>query len=629
MRHVEIVSDTVGKSMFLMGNEALARGAIEAGVLFVTGYPGTPSSEVITSLSSISKSTGVRVEWAVNEKVALELAAGVAFAGLRALVTMKSAGLNVAADPLLSIAYSGVDGGLVIYVADDPSCHSGMEEQDSRFYANLSLLPMLEPSSPQEAKDATVAAFNLSEELKVPIIIRMTTRVSHSAANVTFGPIKKVPRRPSFKKDLSRHTRASPIWCMEQHDRLNHVVDKSRSIFEKLHLNQLITNGKERYGVVASGVAWNYLMEAAKEFELNDVALLKIGVTNPLPENLIRRFLKRKEAVLVLEELEPYIELNVKAIASELSTRPIIHGKSDGTTPRVGEFSHETVRKAVGQLLGRDLISNKVIEMIEIVPTLPVRNLPFCPGCPHMGTYAAISRATNRLRLGKEGVIVTGDIGCTILGMNRPFEACWTELCMGASISIAAGLKYAGIDKPILSTIGDSTFFHTGLPALVNLVLTNTKVVVVVLDNQITAMTGHQPSPSSPQTDSGHPAKAIKIEDVARSIGVEFVRVVDPFDLKATTEAIIDAVNFDGPSVVVSRRMCALDARRKGVVERVGSIDPGKCTGCLACIRLLGCPALTVGPDKKVVIDRLQCNACTLCAAVCPYHAITSGKWRY
>ncbi len=627
MKALQIASETVGETILLMGNEAIARGAIEAGVKFVTGYPGTPSSEVIGSLVPVAKELKIRVEWAVNEKVALETAAGVAFAGLRALVTMKNAGLNVAADALLSIAYSGVDGGLVIYVADDPSCHSGMEEQDSRFYANLSLLPMLELSNPQEAKDATVAAFKLSEQLNVPILIRSTTRVAHSSANVRLGPIQTVVREPSFEKDARRHTRASPVWCMEQHTRLIRKVQESRTIFEELPFNRLIMNGEEKYGVVASGVAWNYLMEVVENFGLNDLALLKIGVVNPLPESLIRRLLENRRAVLVLEELEPYVELNVRATASGLPTRTAIHGKNDGMTPRVGEFSHETVRKALGEFIGKDLVPDQVRR--EVVKhgsqAAPVRYLPFCPGCPHMGTYLAINRAFNRLRIGKEGAIVTGDIGCTILGMNKPFETCWTEICMGASISVAAGLRHAGIDKPILATLGDSTFFHAGLPALVNLVLTNTRLAVVVLDNQITAMTGHQPSPSTPRTDAGEPP--IRIEDVARSIGVSFVRVVDPFDLEATTEAIIDAVNLNGPSVVVSRRMCALDARREGIIERLGSVDPEKCTGCLACIKLLGCPALDVGSDKKIVIDRLQCHGCTLCAAVCPYHAVTPGEW--
>jgi indolepyruvate ferredoxin oxidoreductase alpha subunit len=386
-------------------------------------------------------------------------------------------------------------------------------------------------------------------------------------------------------------------------------------------------NGKEEYGVIASGVAWNYLMEVVKEFGLDDLAQLKIGVVNPLPENLIRRLLENRRAVLVLEELEPYIELNTRAIASELSTRVVIHGKNDGTTTRVGEFSHEIVRKALGNLIGKDLFSHKVSEeglsiASEIVPA---RYLLFCPGCPHTATYIAINRALNKLRLGRDGAIVTGDIGCTILGMNKPFETCWTEVCMGASISIAAGLRYAGIGKPVLATIGDSTFFHAGLPALVDVVLTNTKIAVIVLDNQITAMTGHQPSPSSPRTHIGAPA--VRIEDVARSIGVGFVRVVDPFDLKATTEAIIDAVNFKGPSLIVARRICALDAKRKQIIELMGSINPEKCTGCLACIKLLGCSALMVGPDKKVTINASECNGCTLCAAVCPYHAVTPGKW--
>jgi indolepyruvate ferredoxin oxidoreductase alpha subunit len=626
MNQLDLASNIEGNRLFLMGNQALARGAIEADARFVTGYPGTPSSEVIESILPVAKSLGIRAEWAVNEKVALEVAAGVAFTGLRSLVTMKSAGLNVAADSLLSIAYSGVDGGFVVYVADDPSCHSGMEEQDSRFYANLSLLPMLEPSNPQEAKDAIVEAFQISEMLKLPIILRLTTRIAHSSANVRLNQIRKIGRKPAFKKDVRRHTRASPIWCMEQHQSINNRIHESKRVFEQLFLNRFISKGEEEFGIVATGVTWNYAIEAVEQFRLDNVALLKIGVANPLPDILIKKLLNKRKAVLVLEELEPYIELNVKAIASEQETGVVIHGKMDGTTPRVGEFSHETVRKAIGKLLRKDFTSEMQPRKAEDV--LSVREIQFCPGCPHAGTYLAINQALNRLRLGKEGAIVTGDIGCTIVGMNKPFESCWTEICMGASISVAAGLRYSGIEKPILATIGDSTFFHNGLQALINLVLNNTRVVVVVLDNQITAMTGQQPSPSNYQKYTGDYAKPIKIEEISGSFGVEFVRVVDPFNLKATTEAMIEAINFEGPSVVVSRRSCALDARRRKIIERAGWVDPQKCTGCLACIKLSGCPALAISSDKKVVIDESQCGGCTICASICPYHAITPGRWK-
>ena len=621
----------VTETILLMGNEAIARGAIEAGVKLATGYPGTPSSEVIGSLLPVAEKYNIRVEWATNEKVALETAAGVASTGLRALVTMKNAGLNVAVDALLSIAYSGVDGGLVIYVADDPSCHSGMEEQDSRFYANLSLLPMLELSNPQEAKDATVTAFELSEKLNLPILIRSTTRVAHSSANVRLGPIQVTDRKPSFTKDIRRHTRASPLWCNEQHTRLIQKVQESKPIFEKLPMNQLSINGKGKYGVIASGVAWNYLMEEVGKFDLTNLALLKIGTVNPLPDNLIRSLLQNRKTVLVLEELEPYVEMRVRAIASTLATRTVIHGKDDATTSRVGEFTHEIVRKALGDLIGTDLLTHQVQKETanQEIPVAPARSLQFCPGCPHMGTYLAINRAFSQLRMGKDDAIVTGDIGCTILGMNKPFETCWTEVCMGASISMAAGFRYAGIEKPILATIGDSTFFHAGLPALVNLALTNTRVVVVVLDNRITAMTGHQPSPSTPQADGDPEEPAIKIEEVARAIGIRFVRVVDPFDLQATSEAIVEAVKFNGPAVVVSRRMCSLEARREGIVEQVATIDSEKCNGCLACVKLLGCPALSVESNGKVVIDSQQCQGCTLCAGVCPYNAVTPGEWSY
>ena len=608
-----------------MGNEAIARGALEAGVSFATGYPGTPSSEVIGSLLHSTEGSGIRVEWATNEKVALETAAGVAFTGLRALVTMKNAGLNVAADALMSIAYSGVEGGLVIYVADDPSCHSGMEEQDSRFYATLSHIPMLDVSNPQEAKDATLIAFELSEQLKSPVLLRSTTRVAHSSANVTLDPIPPIVRKASFEKDIRRHTRASPLWCMEQHGRLLRMLEESAEAFERLPLNQLLMAGSEAYGVIAAGVGWNYLIEAVEAFGLDNVALLKIGAYPP-PERLIRRILENRKAVLVLEELEPYVELNVRAVASELPGSVVVWGKRDGTIPRVGELSHEIVREALGKLIGKGLVTQAGNELVkEAAKMAPVRQLPFCPGCPHMGTYLAINRAFSRLHIKKGDAIVTGDIGCTILGMNRPFETCWTEVCMGASISIAAGLRYAGIDRPILATLGDSTLFHAALPALVNVVMQNTKLVVVVLDNQITAMTGHQPSPSSSRLESGEPP--IRIEEIARSIGMNFVQVVDPFDVDGATKAIMDAVNFNGPSMVVSRRMCALDAERKGVIESKASIDPDKCPGCLVCVKLLGCPALEVGADGKVVIDTIQCHGCTLCAAICPYHAITPGAW--
>jgi indolepyruvate ferredoxin oxidoreductase alpha subunit len=615
------------KSVFLMGNEAIARGAIEAGVKFATGYPGTPSSEVIDSLIPEAKKWNMRAEWATNEKVALELASGVAFTGLRALVTMKSAGLNVASDALLSIAYSGVDGGLVIYVADDPGCHSGMEEQDSRFYATLSHLPMLEVTNPQEAKNTIVKAFELSEQLRLPILIRSTTRVAHSSANVMLGPIETTTRKPAFAKDIKRHTRASPLWCKEQHARLLTKVQESSEVFEELSVNGLSMRGDEEFGVIATGNSWNYLAEAIEALGLTNLALLKIGTINPLPDRLIKRMLENRKSVLVLEELEPFVELRVRAIASSLPMKVTIRGKEDETTPRVGEFSHEIVREALGKLVGREL-SPRIHRPDAVTPAVPARNLQFCAGCPHMGTYLAINRALSRLRLGKEDAIVTGDIGCTILGMNKPFETCWTEVCMGASISVAAGLRYAGTEKPIIATIGDSTFFHAGLPALVNLAMTSTRIVVLVLDNMNTAMTGHQPSPSTIRIAGDTEEPAIRVEDVAKAVGIRSIHVVDPLFLEATTQAIVDAINFDGPSVVVSRRMCALETKKRGVNLHVGSIDPDKCTGCMVCVKLLGCPALEVTADGKVTIDPQQCNGCTLCRTVCPYHAVV-GEWSY
>lgn len=612
-----------------MGNEAIARGAIEADVRLVVGYPGTPSSEVIQTLLTMTERSGMRVEWAVNEKVAVDIGAGAAMAGSRALVTMKSAGLNVASDSIVSIAYGGVDGGLVIYVADDPAAHAGMEEQDSRFYTGISLLPMIDVFDPQDAKDAVVEAFDLSEEFKIPVFLRSTTQVAHMRADVMLGSIKRVQRRPELQHDIKRYTRASPAWCMEQHALVNSKVEKMKSRLESSRLNELsIPQNCRGVGIVASGVSWNYLREVMNSYRVRNVAVLRLGMVNPLPEGVLRRLITQVDRILVLEELEPFIELRVKAMIADIGKPIRLYGKCDNTLPRVGEYNYNVVEEAMSKLLRFEIAKESFDiekEKEQGRRLAPGRSLPFCPGCPHSATYAAMRQAFRQLGYGQEDVIVTGDIGCTILGMNPPFNMCWTEVSMGASIGQAIGLRYAGIEKPIIAAIGDSTFFHAGIPPTINTSWYKTDIVIAVLDNQITAMTGHQPSPSSGYTGSGEKAPLIKIEKILEAAGIEKVTVVDPYDLQKTKEAFVEALKRKGPLAIILRRMCALVARRMGLREKPSNVEVKKCTGCQQCIRTLSCPSMSLLSDGKIIIDSGTCVGCGVCVQICPSGAIMGG----
>ncbi len=619
-----------GSVRLLMGNESVARGAVEAGVGVVIGYPGTPSSEVISTLAPCAEELGIKVEWAVNEKVAFDVAAGAALAGCRCLVTMKSAGLNVAFDSIISVAYGDVNGGLVIYVADDPAVHAGMEEQDSRFFTKVSMLPMIDVFDPQDAKDAVVEAFDYSERFKIPIFVRSTSRVAHMRCGVKFGPVRSSVREVGFQRDIRRFTRASPVWCMEQHTRLNEKVEKMKPHFESSRFNELhMPENNAGVGVIASGVSWNYLHEVVALHNLVELATLRIGTVNPLPEKLIHAFIDKVDRILVLEELEPYVELHVKAMIADAGKNVRVYGKKDGTLRRVGEYNYDVVERALGKLLGTELAErNPELDKIrdEAIKVAPRRPLPFCPGCPHRATYTAMRQALRELGYGEGEAIITGDIGCTILGMHPPFNMCWTEVSMGASIGLACGLRYAGIDKPIIATIGDSTFFHAGIPPTINTAWNDTNIVIAVLDNRITAMTGHQPSPSSGYTATGAETEPIEIERILEASGIKKVRVVDPYDLQHTKEAFIAALKERGPSAVVLRRMCSLVARRRGLLGTPSVVDPERCTACLLCLRTLSCPAMSVSEDGKMVIDPSTCTGCGVCAQICPFDAITA--WR-
>jgi indolepyruvate ferredoxin oxidoreductase alpha subunit len=607
-----------------MGNEAAARGAIEAGVLVAIGYPGTPSTEVIETLAHRAAETGMLVEWAVNEKVAFDIATGVAYGGARCLCTMKSAGINVASDSIVSVAYGDLVAGLVIYVADDPGLHAGMEEQDSRLFAVTSLLPMIDVSDSQDTKDAIVNAFEYSEKEKIPVMVRTTSRVAHGKSSVKYGEVQIVEKKPHLERDISVYTRASPVWCKTQHENLNNKTEALKSSLEADHC-QLDIKPNHTYGVIASGISWNYLRDVLSNADI-DVATLKAGSVNPLPSNLIEKLIDQVDHLLVLEELEPYIELRVKAMIADSSRQIRVLGKQDGTLPRVGEYDYDLVEKAVNRFMGSDQPRDDDLErnQIDAARLAPRRSLPFCPGCPHRGTYAALNQAIKELGYKQDEVIVTGDIGCTILGMHPPFNSCWTEVSMGASVGLAIGLKYAGNEKPVVATIGDSTFFHAGLPPTVNAAWNDTNIVIAVLDNQITGMTGHQPSPSTGVNAVQKPVNVIKIENIVRATGVKKIVTVDPFNLEESTEAFKEVIQHKGPSAIILRAPCALVAKRQRLTGKPSIVDPEKCTGCMLCIRNLSCPSMTV-LDGKMVIDETTCVACGLCAQVCPFQAITGG----
>jgi len=616
-----------GSRALLMGNEAVARGAIEAGVEVVAGYPGTPSSEVVESLIPVAREEGIRVEWSVNEKVAFDVCAGASLAGARSLATMKMSGLNVASDSIVSMAYGGVNGGLVVYVADDPGAHAGMVEQDSRLFARAALLPMIDAWDPRSSRDAVQEAFEVSEEFGIPVFVRSTSSVAHMRGVVELGPIRGRKRAAGLTRDIRRLTRASPAWCKEQHERLNERMAEIAARFETSRLNKLEMPEGARWGVISTGVSRSYLAEAVERHGVEGLATLGVGTTNPLPEGLIRALVDRVEGVLVLEELETHVEQSVRALRGDAGRSVRVLGKMDGSLPRVGEYTPDIVEAALGALIGRDLARSDDLEgpRVEARAMAPRRPLPFCPGCPHRGTYVALRQALRETGHGEEGAIVVGDIGCTILGMHPPFDSCWMEVSMGASIGLASGIKYAGEERPVIAAIGDSTFFHAGVPPTINAAWNGADILIAVLDNEITAMTGHQPSPSSGYNAVGEASREIRIEGLLQASGVERVSVVDPYDISASRAAFVEALRAGGIVAVVLRRGCSLVARRMGLQKGALRVSPEDCTGCLLCVRTLGCPAMGVSGEGRAVIDEAACAGCGMCAQVCPVGAVSGG----
>ena len=629
MKELTISSDAPGERLFVLGNEAIARGAIEAGVQVAAAYPGTPSSEILETLAGVARKLNIYAEWSTNEKVAFEVALAASICGIRAMASMKHVGVNVAHDPLMTASYIGAKGGLVLVSADDPWAWSSQNEQDNRYIAEQGYIPVLEPSSVQEAKDMMADAFKLSEEFRHLFMFRSVTRIGHARGDIVLGEISRERRKGQFKKDRTwlvytpREARINKPLMLERFEKIKKAVNT-------LPYNQLKLASGDKLGIIACGLSYSYALEAVKWLGVEDkVSILKIGTPHPLPEELVIKLLKSVKEILVVEELDPFVELHVKAIAGEHNIPVKIHGKD--LVPRIGELSTRRVTEAIAHLTKAktpvDFANIDKLEQ-ETAPLLPWRPPALCPGCPHRASHYAIRIASRRVArdYGKEvEPIYPGDIGCYTLAYNPPQEAVDTCICMGGSFGIANGLAHV-VDAPIVAHLGDSTFFHAGIPPLINAVYNKAKITMVILDNSATAMTGFQPHPGTGYTAMGDKTIQLKPEDIAKACGVEFVEVVDPFDLKKAAETIEKAIRFEGPAVVVSRRLCAIieqrEKKKRGEEVIPYYVDQDKCSPkCDACIKLLGCPAM-IRQGVKTVIDSSLCTGCGVCAQVCPYKAI-------
>ena len=572
----------------LIGNAAVAEGAYEAGVNFVSSYPGTPSTEITECMATYPKEE-VFVEWAPNEKVAAEAVIGAAIAGGRAMSCCKHVGLNVMADPIFTDSYIGVNGGAVFCVADDPGMHSSQNEQDSRHYAKAAKVPMLEPSDSAECKAFTKLAFDLSEKYDTPVFIRLSTRVAHSQSLVEIGPRETIPVKP-YEKNVAKNV-MMPAMAIGRHVFVEQRTAALTEYAEVSDINTIEDNGSE-IGVITAGISYAY----AKEALGTAVNFLKLGMVYPLPDKLIKHFADLCKTVYVVEELDPFIEEGCRNAGVS------VHGKDVFTL--LGEYTPAMIAKAIlGKEAPRGVTPQKDI---------PARPPVLCPGCPHRGTFYVLK---------KLGLTVSGDIGCYTLGAAAPLASVDTTICMGASVSAAHGMaavRGSEFNKKLVSVIGDSTYMHSGITALSDIVYNKGANTVIILDNSITGMTGHQDNPTTGKTIRGEATRQVDLIKLCEGLGVEYIRVVDPFDVKAFEAAVREETARDEVSVIIAQRPCAL----LKTVKYSGHCEiSDACRKCKACMKL-GCPAISVLADGSLRIDRTQCNGCGLCANVCPFGAI-------
>jgi indolepyruvate ferredoxin oxidoreductase alpha subunit len=612
----ELLSGNPGERRLFLGNEAIVRGALEAGVRLAATYPGTPASEIGDRLYVISRQTDLYFEYSTNEKVALEVAAGAAASGWRSLASMKHVGVNVAADALMTLGYVGVKAGMVIISADDPSLFSSQNEQDNRYYAKMAGLPMLEPASPREAKEMTKAAFELSEELGLPVMLRTTTRINHTRGAVILGDLPARGGQGHFTKDPFTKVMV-PAVAREAHARLVAKQGQARERAEASPFNTI--KGSGPWGIAASGVAAAYVEDAILELGLEGkVTLLKLGFTHPLPVKLITEFLSGVDKVLVVEELEPYLEEGLKTAAQERGLTVPIHGKGEGLFSRLYEYHPALVRQVVAHHFG---VADKPIEALAPAALfgqpLPDRPPNLCPGCPHRAMYYAVKIALEEL--GMEGIFPT-DIGCYTLGLLPPLSMADFLICMGSSITTACGIARATGQK-VVAFIGDSTFFHAGLTGLANAVHNNHDLLLIILDNGTTAMTGHQPHPGVSLKPADYLGVHVPISRVVKALGVEQLWEVNPFKYKESLAATKEAVSAEGLRVLISEAPCHLYVQRlKGKKPKARFQVTGACDDCRHCLDYFGCPAMYLKPNagvSQMLIDHDLCAGCAFCVQFC------------
>ncbi len=625
--------DSPGKKTLFMGNEAIARGAVEAGVQVCAAYPGNPSSEIIGTLSQVAEELGLYVEWSVNEKVALEVATAASFAGLRGLTAMKQNGLNVASDFLFNLNLTGSKGGLVIVVCDDPSALSSTNEEDSRPYAKMGDLPLLEPSTVQEAKEMTQWAFDLSEELGLPCLIRSVTRLSHARGNAELGRLPKNRPTPCF--DTSRPIIPQPV--MVTHKALHDKIKKCQDRFEESPFNLYRGPKRPELLVVTCGPGWMYVIEALANMGVEDRAgIVKLGTTWPLPKSFLTRHLKKADRILFVEEVDPFLENNIKEFyaerAAKLGAKTFL-GKASESLPDIGEINPDIVTAAIQKALRvsyQPRPSRYAREAAEAASLFaPTRELGFCAGCPHRATYWSLK---NALAMDGRDGIVLGDIGCYTIGV-RPAGFSQVKTChaMGSGAGLANGfgqLGRFGLSQPVLTVCGDSTFYHAAIPALVNARYNRSNFLMLILDNSATAMTGFQPHPGTGRTAMGPEAPVVDIEALCKSLGAR-VQVKNPFDIQDTTDAICELLqDREGIRVLILRQECALvRAKRQKALYEV-RVDQERCIGQACgcnrrCTRIFKCPGLAWDPATgKARIDEAICTGCGVCVDICPQSAI-------
>ncbi|MHA1578265.1 MAG: thiamine pyrophosphate-dependent enzyme [Candidatus Freyarchaeota archaeon] len=634
-----IALDRDGETFLLMGNEAVARGAIEAGVGFVSTYPGTPVSEIGNIFHEIAHELpGVYFQYSVNEAAAVQGAAGASWSGVKALAISKHVGVNVASDSFVTICYNGAnssygEGGLVLVTGDDPGALGSQNEQNNRFYGPLFNAPIIEPSTPQEAKDFIVEAYRLSNKHDIPILYRLTTRIAHSRGKVTYGPLLEKPKQKGyFQKDIPKYC-SLPPHANRNKARLIERINSVEKESAKSKLNRILP-GTEKTGIVTSGVPYGYTVEALSLLDARNTPVLKLGITYPVSQELFTNFVQEHnlEKVIVVEEMEAFLETQLKRIAFEQRLPIEIIGKE--LYPPYGELSTGDVALGLSRVLGKEPkinIRGSLQKHEEASKKIPARTPAFCPGCPERALLYSLRKVTN------DQAIYGGDIGCYVMSFFPPLGVTDWIVCMAGGLGVANGMCMK-TDQDIVALMGDSTFYHTGIPALANSVYNDANVLLIIFDNRWTAMTGHQPHPGSGVRGMGEKSPSMPIEDVVKALGVKYVRVVDPFEVNRTINVLTDALKHKGPKVIISRRECMLTYQRRLRREREKKqegpktkellwVVPGRCQLCLECVKILGCTAIRKIVDEEygeetMYIDPSRCTLCGVCKQICLHCAI-------